>query len=40
MTKEAGGQLFQHPLLKLEAHWMQAEEMIPSSKTFALPFFR
>lgn len=40
MVKEAGGQLFQHPLIKLEVHWVQPEEVIPSPKTVSLPFFK
>lgn len=40
MVKEAGGQLFQHPLIKLEVLWVQPEEMIPSPKTVSLPLFK
>lgn len=38
MGKVAGGQHFQHPLKKLEVHWVQLEDVIPFPKTASLSF--
>lgn len=36
--KEAGAQHIQHPLKKLEVHWLQPEEVVPFPKTASLSF--
>lgn len=40
MDKEAGDQLCQHSLIKLEVHRGQPEEMIPSPEAVSLLFFK